>query len=216
MGAFVISLAASLVAVVLVLWLERQRRPLLDAIVRDPTVIPAGDLRPQCTWLQVGIENKPCPYWLSWVYQREPALGVRGYLTFHQPCGCRLLDGHMPVRWSSSPEVRVQPTQIGGQTVAYLENDVKKADVLANAIEPIHPVITFPDGAIHGWTNESYAHSWRHPSWGIQETHFVVLLTLTCSDRTFQWAFKVLAPGYGQTTIEKLDAEFVGRYARKA
>lgn len=214
--AFGISLAASVVAVGLVLWLERQRRPALTADVYPELVVPPGDHRPEATWLHIRVQNKPCPSWLSWVYQREPALGVRGHASFHESCGCKLTDAHMPVRWSSSPEVNVMVRSVGGQQVAYLENDERRVDVLANSPEGIHPIIVFPDGAMYGWTNESYAHSWRHPAWKINSDHFIILLTLTCSDRTFQWAFKVLSAGYGKTTIEKLDSDFVHRFSTRA
>lgn len=120
----------------------------------------------------------------------------------------------MPVRWSDTPEAKLQSTEINGKIVGYLLDDIKETDILANSIEPIHPVITFPDNTIFGWTNESYAYSWKHPVWEIGEDHFIILLKLTCSDRSFKWAFKVTSNGYGRVEIEKLEAEFIGMYSR--
>jgi hypothetical protein len=106
---FLTSFAASLVALVLVLWIERQKRANLQFRTLPPTVVPSGDpARPPCSWPQLEIQNMSCPDWIDWVYTREPALSCRVYVAFFRPCGEPIFQREMPARWSSSIEPRLE------------------------------------------------------------------------------------------------------------
>ncbi|MDR3405708.1 MAG: hypothetical protein P4L99_24705 [Chthoniobacter sp.] len=212
---FLISFAASLVAIVVVLYIERQRRPLLKFCVLPPTVVPAGDkLRPECSWLQIEVTNVPCVPWIAWVYTREPAFSCRAFVSFHCTCGTRLLPGEMQARWSGTVEPRPEVVKVKGGQGVYLRDTFPSVDIHANHKEPIHPVVVFPQPfRAFGWTNESYLHGWRHPQWEIPHDEFVLKLRLTTADRDFVACFRVeLSGGYGALRVTQLDPEFNRRY----
>lgn len=213
---FLISFAASLVAVVVVLWLERQRRARLHFMTLPLTAIPDGDLaRQQCSWPQLELQNLACPEWIDWVYTREPALSCRVHVAFFRPCGEPIFGREMAARWSSSIEPRLEERTVGGVALAYLRDSVPAADIHSNHAESIHPIIIFPRPLeIFGWTNESYAYGWKHPDWQIRERHFVIRLRATTADREFIACFRVdVTGGYDHIMYDRLDSEFDSRYS---
>jgi len=217
--AFLISFAASVVAIVVVLYTERQRRPLLRFRIVPPIIIPAGDdVRPQCTWFGIEVSNAPCSRWLAWVYTREPAMSCRAYVSFFCTCGDRLLPGEMPARWSGLVEPRIETIQAGGGQIAYLRDAIPTVDLHANSAEGIHPVVVFPSPfQTFGWTNESYLYGWRHPQWAISHDTFVIRIRATTADREFVGCFRIdLTGGYANMRIDQLDSEFDSRYSNVA
>lgn len=214
---FLISFAASVVAIGVVLYIERQRRPRLQFRVLPNTIMPPGDAmgRPECSWLQIEVTNSPCARWIAWVYTREPALSSRAFISFHCTCGKRLLPDEMQARWSGAVQPWPEVLTVNGVQAAFLRDDVRSIDIHANQPESIHPVIVFPQPfKPFGWTNESYLHGWRHPKWAIPQNEFVLRLRITTADRDFIACFKVdISDGYGALRMTQLDAEFNPRYS---
>src|SRR5882724_2853293 len=208
---FLIGFASNLLAVLVVLWIERQRRASIKFRILSPTVVPSGVAnRIPCTWVQLEILNLPSWEWIRSVYTCEPALSCRAYIGFFRPCGEAIIPREMPARWSSSVEPRLETTEVGGKTFAYLRDSIATVDVHSNHPENIHPVVIFPEPLeVFGWTNESYAYGWKHPDWRIQEKLFVIRLRVTTADREFLACFRVdLTGGYENIKHDRLGTEF--------
>lgn len=64
---FLINLIAGIVGIVIVLWIERQRRPVLSFKVGVPGTIDEQDVlkRHPTTFLKVQIHNRNLPRWVS-------------------------------------------------------------------------------------------------------------------------------------------------------
>src|SRR5574341_169135 len=91
---FLINLVAGIAGILIVLWLERQRRPSLSMKIGSVHRLGTEDIlaRTQSTWLRASIHNRNVPNWLAWVYRGEPALSCRAWITFHHLDGHRVFD----------------------------------------------------------------------------------------------------------------------------
>jgi len=117
---FLISLAATVCGILVVLWMERQRRPSLSMTIGDThstsDTDPLG--RAEGTWLTLRIENPSMPTWLSWTGMKEPALSCRAWITFrHFPDQHNVFSNEMHGRWSETPEPRVEIIPINTESV---------------------------------------------------------------------------------------------------
>ena len=101
-----ITVAAVFISVAIVLALESLRKAKLRFSIGETAELKPNELgwRPQAKWSHVYVYNQPMPKWLSWVFDRTPALACRGWITFHDLDGQDLFDRRMQVRWSNNPE----------------------------------------------------------------------------------------------------------------
>lgn len=196
---FLVSLAASLMGITLVLFVERQRRPKLllergeDWVIGGPAD-PAE--RPLSRWLRVKVTMAPMPWWAAWVYQRDPALNCKAQITFHHyPDGNPVMDRILPGRWSESPEPErallqnSDGTIIGGTvTNAYLAYDL-------HPNETVHIDVVFRiagETACHGWTAESYLFADRkHPSWRLERGRYIAVVQVKTAWQQASEAFLI-------------------------
>jgi hypothetical protein len=97
-----ISVVGSLIAVAIVLGLERQQRPdLCFEIERDARI---DDKKRK--YLRLRVRNRPLPAILGSAYERQPALMCRAWITFLNEQGLPIFPAgdRMPGRWSDTPE----------------------------------------------------------------------------------------------------------------
>lgn len=192
---FGINLVAGVVGILIVLWIERQKRPRLSMKVGEPGWIEDDDplKRTPCKWLHVQVHNPGMPRWIAWVYDREPALSCRGWITFHHLDGHRVFDREMIVRWSETPgpEIVEYPTENG--KVAMLGKNVQQTfDIPPGEYTSLDVVFRFKgESECYGWNNESLLHNWRHPSWRLEKGRYVARVRVKTGGREFVDAFMI-------------------------
>jgi hypothetical protein len=191
---FFINLVAGIIGILIVLWIERQRRPRLTIKLGQPVQINEEDPlhRPLSIWLHVQIHNKNVPKWLAWVYDGEPALACRAWISFYHLNGQRLFDREMVARWfgSDEPKVEVINTRegqalrlIGAQTSFDIPpGEYTDVDVVFRAKE---------EDDCYGWNNESYLHNWHHPDWRLEKGRYIARVRAKTGGREYTNTFLI-------------------------
>ena len=111
---FIINLFAGIIGILVVLWIESFRRPGITMKVGDIHIIEKKDLlgRRHTKFLRVEICNRDVPKLLEWFYDGEPALSCKGWITFRDNNGSKILQEEMKARWSSSIQPKVESAKI--------------------------------------------------------------------------------------------------------
>ena len=207
---FFINLAAGVVGILIVLWIERQRRPRLYMKVGIPNEIvekPSEPRRPG-KWLYVTIHNAGVPRWLAWVYSGEPAMACRAWITFYHLEGHRVYDREMNARWAATPEPQIQVLALERTTAppqsveeAKMEQrafvrllDVRETyDIPAGESTNIDVVMRLREKEMaYGWCNESYLYDWKHPDWELRQGRYLARVRVITGGREFSDAFLVV------------------------
>jgi len=212
---FLINLVAGVVGILIVLWIERQRRPRISMKVGERTSLPDDDpLGRACTWAHIAICNGKTPRWLSWVYDGDPALACRAWISFHHAIdGHRLYSNEMVARWSEAPQPRVVtvPTEKG--TAALLENTYDTVDIPTGECANIAPVCR-PIGGdeCYGWNNRSYVHSFKDPDWKLDKGRYIARIRVKTAGREFVDAFLIINDiSYKEFRVEPIDEDIKRR-----
>jgi len=212
---FLNNLLAGVFGILIVLTLERQRRPRLVFKIKTDEVLglPENDLlgRMQCRWPTVEVHNLKIHRWLSWVYSGDPAFACRAWISFHNPTdGGRIFRNEMIARWHEADQPRVMPIRKPDGTVVVLLEGVQNAiDIPTGECGTIAPVYRAKDSeSCYGWNNESYLHSWQHPLWKLDKGRYIARIRVVTGGREFVGAFKVIndAP-FDDFRIEEIDEE---------
>lgn len=209
---FLINLTAGVVGILIVLWIERQRRPRLSMSVGIPNEIveKSDEPRKPGKWLYVTIHNAGVPRWLAWVYSGEPAMACRAWITFYHLEGHRVFDREMNARWAATPEPQIQVLTLGRTAVppqlvtvkdAKMEQrqfvrllDVRETyDIPAGESTNIDVVMRFRDEeTAYGWCNESYLYGWKHPDWVLPKDRYLAKVRVVTGGREFTDVFLVV------------------------
>ncbi len=192
---FLISFLATVVGILFVLWIERQRRPKLLLKVGISGELGDEDLlgRQPAKWTHIQIHNKGISRWLAWVFNGEPALNCRAWITFHHfPDGHRVFDRAMTARWSETPEPQVNIIETERGPVARLVNAQDSVDIPSSEYTNIDVVFRAKsEDECYGWSNESYLYNWRHPAWKLEKGRYIVKVRVKTGGREFIDAFLV-------------------------
>src|SRR6266446_2134726 len=195
---FLISLLATIVGILIVLALERQRRPSLTMKIGPTATLPENDGlgRKPCRWPIVEIQNPKLPKWLSWVFDGDPAFACRAWITFHNPAdGGRIFANEMSVRWSEADQPRVvaHPGTTPGVSYAVLENVQYAIDIPTGESMTVAPVYRAKGSErCYGWTNDSYLHNFEHPQWKLDKGRYIARIRAVTGGREFVDAFLVV------------------------
>jgi hypothetical protein len=209
--AFFTSLAATLLGLFVILWIERQRRPSLVFEVGAPGRLFPGDpmSRPPCTWLHIYVRNLPLPRWLAWAYVREAAPACAAWIAFFNLDGKMLFDQEMLARWTDTLQPKWHVTPAGGGFAATLIEARNTVDIPAAEYSVLDVAVRM-DGeeAAFGWNNESYVHNWRHPSWALPKARLLVRARVRTGGLQFSDAFLLVNDGsYDQFELLPAAAE---------
>ncbi|HKC60271.1 MAG TPA: hypothetical protein VKB92_09305 [Myxococcales bacterium] len=122
---------------------------------------------------------------------------VRCWFTFLRADGSSLFPSEMPGRWSSAPEpistnaVTTRPDAI--QLIHYFDPSKMSLgyvqDFAKGEENHIAVAIKFADGSAWGWTQESYQHNWRHPSWRLPNEQLRVRARIVSDGQAFASEF---------------------------
>lgn len=176
---FIIALVASLVAVLVALWIERMRMPKLiigtsDSVNADNTYrkphLQAGN---RWKFFRVEVLNKPFPKILSWV-PRQTAENCRGKVEFYKQGDTTPLFSFAG-RWSSTPEIPHVPHEA---IVKLLHPDPVTISVGEKEIMDVI-IKAEVDEAAYGWNNESYFHDWKNPNYKLGEGEYIIKVTVS-------------------------------------
>jgi hypothetical protein len=217
---FLISLGASIVAILVVLWIERQRRPVLLITTGESGEIKEDDplKRPPVKWLNVYIHNKSMPRWLLWVYEREPAKTCLAWITFHHyPDGHRVFDREMIARWNETPQPEFVFSETEQGQVGLLRNPIQNSvDIPPGEYTDIAVVVKPKDqDECFGWNNDSYLHQWKHPEWELQKKRYIAKVRVKTMGREFTEAFLITNDvPYKDVRLEPLTDEKLKRNLR--
>lgn len=208
---FVVNLVATIVGILVVLWIERQRRPSLSMKVGETGAIGDGDPlgRPPAKWPHVQVHNRNVPRWLAWVYRGEPALACRAWITFHHLEGHRVFNREMNVRWSETPEPNVEITNTERGQAARLRGVQDTVDIPPGEYTNLDIVFRARgEDECYGWNNESYVHNWRHPAWRLARGRYIARIRVKSGGREYTDAFLIANDvPYEDFRLEPIDNE---------
>ncbi len=206
---FIINLVAGVVGILIVLGIERQRRPVLFMEAGEPGWLSDDDPlgRKACKWLHVQVHNKNMPRWLAWVYNREPAMDCHAWITFYHLDGHRLFAREMNARWTETPEPELVVLQAASGQAMRLMNVQDAVGIPPGEYANVDIAFRAKDeDASFGWNNESYLHHWRHPSWRLDKGRYIVRVRVKTGGREFSDAFLLINDvPYEHFRLEPLD-----------
>lgn len=197
LASFAIGLAASIVGVLIVLCIESKRRPAITMCVGERLSItqennPLG--RPSATFVRVAVSNKQTPRWLAWVYDRNPALSCRAWITFNDLVDKKPDGSRMSGRWADTaqPILKQFPSPKPNVTAIALMNVEHKIDIAPKETVRLDVAVKFKeDGSCFGFCNESYVHNWRHPEWKLSTGVQQITVSVQTGGRSHSRAFNL-------------------------
>ena len=210
---FFINLLAGVVGILIVLALERQRRPRLLMKIGKVEGLPENDPmgRKQCRWPTVEVHNLKIPSWLSWVYSGDPAFACRAWISFHNPTDFgRIFSEEMPARWNEAGQPQlVQVLRPDGTIAAALMSVQYAIDIPTGEKMTIAPIYRAKDNeSCFGFTNDSYLHNFEHPSWKLDKGRYIARIRAVTGGREFVDAFKIINDAiFEDFRIEEVDQE---------
>jgi len=188
-----ISLVASLIAVLTALWIDRMRMPKLvirtnDTVNSDNTYTSLeSNLNGRWKFFRIEVENKKFPKPFSWI-PRQTAQNCRGKLEFYKK------EESSPIfsfagRWSSTPEI---PHILHEAIVKVIQPDPVTISVEEKEIMDVF-VKSSKDDDAYGWNNESYFHDWKNNNYILEEGKYIVKIVISTQngisfDRKFEIA----------------------------
>lgn len=201
---FLISLFASVVGILFVLWLDRQKRPKLSMTVE---VGKPGGLeednpykRPPSTWLHVHVQNQSLDGLASLFYDREPAFGCRAWITFYRyhDHSC-VFEHEMDARWSDTavPEIPAFYKNIKVLPKGLQEAiDIQPGDPVENSPRLDIAMRIKGDDECYGWNNAGYLYDdYRNPNWRLEKGRYIARVRIKTGGREFRDLFMVCNDG---------------------
>ncbi len=192
---FLINLIAGIVGIVIVLWIERQRRPKLSISVDSPGTIDERDplKRRVTTFLHANVTNNKIPRWISWAYDGDPALSCEAWVSFFHLDGQPVFSKDMVARWAESPEPQLITFDIEGGKAAKIVGYQNTIDIPACDSTQVDLVSRIKgDENCYGWSNESYLYNWKHPKWILGPQRYLAVVRVKTGGRQFKEAFLII------------------------
>jgi hypothetical protein len=201
-GAIIISILTSIfgsavVTVILLLAVERQRRPYLRFYREEPPAPPLKVDGKNAVILRIYVSNREIPRPLSIVYDREPAQSCRASIAFYDLNRIRVYSSEMPCRWSDTPNpiLMFVPGQ-DGHSVPVVTN----SEYLRNSFDIPPGSVTLLDVAIrceaetecYGWNNDYAQYRGKNPDWKFKEGQYFIRLTVKTGGRSFVSCFRLI------------------------
>lgn len=191
----IVQLLITIVGILVVLLIERQRRPNLRFQIAQPNIIPPNDQqnRMEYKWLAITVANPNTPRCIRWVYPRDTAIGCQPYVVFRQLDGTRIFDYDLVPPWDGVAEPEI--TKIERIVTAETRVDIQPGE---------HRSFHFVgrarnDTECFGWTNEAYLIpelNWRDPRWRLERGQYVASMRVNVQGREFVQDFLIVNDGF--------------------
>lgn len=192
---FVISLFASLIAVVVVLWLERFKRDCLTLSIGEGHEIPLKDPagREQAKWLHVTVSNRNVPKVLAWAFTGDHAFDCRAWITYYHVDGTKVFNREMEGRWSLTIEPEVIERRVDSGSVYFVRNYREGIDLPPGEHTPVDIAVRYANEShCYGWNNESYATNGRNPNWLLPAGRYLVKVHVRSSGINYVRVFMLV------------------------
>jgi hypothetical protein len=189
---FLINLLAGILGIVIVLFIERQRRPCIEINLGSKTEFPPYDPlgREEAVFFYLNITNKKMPFILSWFYDREPALNCRAWLRFKTIDGKDVFNNEIIARWPNSPQPQIAEIKLEERMYKvpiWVDNSM---DISPNEFEPLNVIIKMKsDNKAFVWCNESYIHGWRNENLALEKNIYQIEVRVKTGGRNFRREF---------------------------
>jgi hypothetical protein len=192
-----VEIIVTVLSILAVLWFEGRRKPKLSFRIGKPGEIKEGDpsRREPAKWTHIVVHNARMPGWLSWAFNRNPAMSCGGWIEFFTLDGQPLFDGKkMDIRWSDSPQPLILgPDGVTGQIDWERMRTGHLFDIPPGADAPIDVVFRAKrDEDCYGWNNESYLHAWRNPSWKLGQGRYLAKITILTGGEEFTHTVEIV------------------------
>ena len=202
---FLLQIVAIIVSVMIILALEGMRKPRLKFVRGESGVLFPNDPhgRQPAKWTHVYVYNEPMPKWLSWAFDRNPAIGCHGWITFHALDGRDLFDKRMPIRWADNLEPVIQdPKTCKAMGIDWDKMrtggpwDIPPGDLTDGEYGNLDVVFRAKsDSECHGWNNDSYLFNWRNPEWKLDKGRYLAKIVIRTGGQSFTEIFEIMNQG---------------------
>ncbi len=191
---FILNVIAGIVGIVIVLFIDRTRRPELILKEGEKSFMEPNDPlgRKEAAFLYVSVTNKPIFPFLGFFFDREPAYACKAWITFYDMENNKLFEEEMLGRWTSNPEPKVHNVKKNNESF-------KRLIIIRNTFD-IHPSETVSlntivkiknDRNCYGWSDDSYLHGWENPNWKMSEEKFLLKIRIRTGGREFVKVFGI-------------------------
>lgn len=171
---FIISLIASILAVILTLYVDRSRLPCIGVTIEEEGMGYRNYVgKGRWKFIRVVVKNLKMPYALRWAGPRQTAENCKATLEFYDDKGQPLFS--MRGRWASTPEIPYVPKD------AILERSLypDPVSISAGGSEVLDVVVQEEnDTSAYGWNNEAYLNSWKTQRYRLPEGNYSLKINI--------------------------------------
>jgi hypothetical protein len=188
-----VSFIGAIPALLVALWVERQRMPKLEIIASEEANAdntyqqPNAHAGERWKFFRVLVKNKPFIQPFRWI-PRQTAENCRAKIEFSK-IGTENFGFSMSGRWVSTPEIPHIPNNailklLYPDPVTIPVDEKEFLDVITKYEE---------NKEAYGWNNEAYFHDWRTPNYKLERGKYLVKITITTQNgKTFTQKFELL------------------------
>lgn len=188
------NVVAGIIGAMLVLFLvERRRRPELSITIE----YNHPDFQ-NSTFLRLNIANIRLRVPLALIYNREPALMCRAWISFHYTDGTKVYQNDMVGRWAKSPEP-VSPfldvtLPDGRSAILITKADTTDWFDIASGEQTILDVVRrfHNETDCYGWNNDGYTYHGKNPNWKLEKGRYLVQVRVQTGGKEFTKIFQLI------------------------
>lgn len=205
---FLFSVLASVVAsVLIILLIDRQKKPKLRMVVGSSHSLPDEDPL-----------GRPATKWLSWLYSRDPAVMCQAWLTFYHghpsPDYRHVYDREMVGRWADSPPPDIRTVETPDGIKALLHNATTSIDIPAGGRTLLDVAVRLnSEEDCYGYNNQSHIYpDLKNSDWKLEKGAYLVKARVRTGGRDFLGVFRIVNDvQYNDFRLEKMDDKLAGK-----
>lgn len=164
---FVMAIVGAFLSAVFALWYQGRNGPRFIIAVGTTTDDHRGVPRRHVRFTHITVRNSPGHYKLV---PRRTAYACHGWVDFLDMEEKQVVP-RMPIRWDGAPEPLKQVLADDGSRLLYDPSLLRSGgyiDIAPDSDATISPALRLEEpNAAFGWTTESYAHRWEHPTYAL-------------------------------------------------
>lgn len=210
-----LELDLTILSILAVLALESLKKPRLGFSVGEPgELFPADQFgRKPAKWTHIYVHNEPMPRWISWAWDRDPALSCHGSISFIDDKGQDVFGRAMRIRWANNPEPLIQDPDSGiAKGIDWDKMRVGNSwDIPPASISDkeygVADVAVRHDGEAeaYGWNNDAYLYNWRNPNWRLPRGNYTIRIVVRTGGQVSRGTFRLFNDiPYAQFRLEQI------------